>query len=33
MGEVAYKVNVVTIHSFAEDVIKTFPEKFIEEKT
>lgn len=24
----SYKVNVVTIHSFCEDVIKTFPEKF-----
>lgn len=24
----AYKVNVVTIHWFCEDVIKTFPEKF-----
>ncbi len=31
--EESYKVNVCTIHSFCEDVIKTFPEKFIEEKT
>lgn len=28
----AYKVWVSTIHSFAQDVIKTFPEKFIEQK-
>lgn len=27
-----YKVTVSTIHSFAQDVIKTFPEKFIEFK-
>jgi len=27
-----YKVNVSTIHSFASEVIKTFPEKFIEYK-
>ena len=27
-----YKVTVSTIHSFAQDVIKTFPEKFIEYK-
>ncbi len=30
--EAAYKVNVVTIHWFAEEVIKTFPEKFIDER-
>ena len=29
----AYKVWVSTIHSFSQDVIKTFPEKFIEQKT
>lgn len=28
----AYKVNISTIHSFSSDVIKTFPEKFIEYK-
>lgn len=28
----SYKVNVSTIHSFAQDVISTFPEKFIEYK-
>lgn len=28
----AYKVWVSTIHSFAQDVIKTFPEKFIKQK-
>lgn len=28
----AYKVQVSTIHSFSQDIIKTFPEKFIEEK-
>ncbi len=28
----AYKVNVSTIHSFSQEVIKTFPEKFIEYK-
>lgn len=28
----SYKVNVSTIHSFAQDVIATFPEKFIEYK-
>lgn len=27
-----YKVTVSTIHSFAQDIIKTFPEKFIEFK-
>ena len=31
--EDAYRVNVSTIHSFAADVIKTFPERFIEYKT
>lgn len=28
----SYKVSVSTIHSFSQDVIKTFPEKFIEYK-
>lgn len=28
----AYKVNVSTIHSLSQDIIKTFPEKFIEYK-
>ncbi len=28
----AYKVNVSTIHSFSQDVIKSFPEKFTVEK-
>jgi len=32
IGEDAYKVNISTIHSFASEVIKTFPEKFIEYK-
>ena len=32
IGNEAYKVGVSTIHSFAQDVIKTFPEKFIEYK-
>jgi len=32
IGEEAYKVNISTIHSFASEVIKTFPEKFIEYK-
>jgi len=32
IGEEAYKVQVCTIHSFAQDIIKTFPEKFIEHK-
>ena len=32
IGEDAYKVHVSTIHSFSQDVIKTFPEKFIEHK-
>jgi len=30
--EEAYKVNISTIHWFTSDVIKTFPEKFIEYK-
>ena len=30
--EEAYKVQVTTIHSFCEDVIKSFPEEFIEYK-
>lgn len=33
IGTEAYKVNVSTIHSFSDDVIKTFPEKFAYEKT
>ncbi len=28
----AYKVNVSTIHSLSQEIIKTFPEKFIEYK-
>ncbi len=32
IGTDAYKVWVSTIHSFAQDVISSFPEKFIEEK-
>jgi len=32
IGSDAYKVNVSTIHSFSQDVIKTFPEKFTVEK-
>ncbi len=28
----AYKVNVSTIHSLSQDIIKTFPEKFLEYK-
>ncbi|MDD2907304.1 MAG: ATP-dependent helicase [Candidatus Gracilibacteria bacterium] len=32
LGNTGYKVTVSTIHSFASDVIKTFPEKFIEYK-
>lgn len=32
LGNEAYKVNVSTIHSFSQEVIKTFPEKFIEYK-
>ena len=28
----AYKVNVSTIHSFCQDVLKTFPEKFLQYK-
>ncbi len=32
LGHDAYKVTVSTIHSFAQDVIKTFPEKFMEYK-
>lgn len=30
IGNDAYKVNVSTIHSFAQDVISSFPEKFLE---
>lgn len=33
IGTDAYKVNVCTLHSFADEVIKTFPEKFAYEKT
>lgn len=33
IGTEGYKVNVSTIHSFSQDVIKTFPEKFALEKT
>ncbi len=33
IGRDSYKVYVSTIHSFASDVIATFPEKFIEEKS
>lgn len=32
IGSDAYKVHVSTIHSFSQDVIKTFPEKFTVEK-
>ncbi len=32
IGNDAYGVHVCTIHSFAQDVIKTFPEKFIQYK-
>lgn len=32
LGTTWYKVSVSTIHSFAQDVIKTFPEKFVEFK-
>ncbi|MDD3793584.1 MAG: ATP-dependent DNA helicase [Candidatus Gracilibacteria bacterium] len=32
LGNTGYKVSVSTIHSFSQDVIKTFPEKFIEYK-
>lgn len=32
LGSTWYKVTVSTIHSFTQDVIKTFPEKFIEFK-
>jgi len=32
IGSEAYKVQVSTIHSFSQDVIKTFPEKFTVEK-
>ena len=32
LGNEGYKVWVSTIHSFSQDVIKTFPEKFIEFK-
>ncbi|NVP17392.1 ATP-dependent helicase [Candidatus Gracilibacteria bacterium] len=32
LGNTGYKVTVSTIHSFSQDVIKTFPEKFIEYK-
>jgi len=32
LGNDAYKVNVSTIHSLSSDIIKTFPEKFIEYK-
>ena len=32
IGTDAYKVHVATIHSFSQDVIKTFPEKFTQEK-
>ena len=32
IGTDAYKVHVSTIHSFSQDVIKTFPEKFTQEK-
>jgi hypothetical protein len=32
IGSDAYRVNVSTIHSFSQDVIKTFPEKFTVEK-
>ena len=32
IGSEAYKVHVATVHSFAQDVIKTFPELFTQEK-
>ncbi len=32
LGNDAYKVNVCTIHSLSQDIIKTFPEKFLEYK-
>ena len=32
IGSEAYKVQVATVHSFAQDVIKTFPELFTQEK-
>lgn len=32
IGNEAYKVQVSTIHSFSQDIIKTFPEKFTQEK-
>ncbi|MFK7780058.1 MAG: ATP-dependent DNA helicase [Candidatus Gracilibacteria bacterium] len=32
LGNEGYKVGVSTIHSFSQDVIKTFPEKFIDFK-
>lgn len=32
LGSTWYKVTVSTIHSFAQDVIKSFPEKFVEFK-
>jgi len=32
IGSESYKVQVSTVHSFAQDVIKTFPEKFTVEK-
>ncbi len=32
IGSEAYKVQVSTIHSFAQDIIKSFPEKFTEDK-
>ena len=32
IGSEAYKVQVSTIHSFAQDIIKSFPEKFTVEK-
>ncbi len=32
LGNDAYKVNVSTIHSLSQDIIKTFPEKFLEYK-
>lgn len=32
IGSEAYKVHVTTVHSFAQDVISTFPEKFTIQK-
>lgn len=32
IGAEAYKIYVATIHSFADDVIRSFPEKFLEQK-